>query len=84
MSYVAYLLFIVGGVFLVGLPLPLPYNVLFFVVFAVVLVIVGVYAMTTTVVDPADSFRITNVNFANRWMICSWRRGTTAMCAGSA
>lgn len=66
MSYVAYLLFIVGGVFLVGLPLPFPYNILFFVAFAVVLVVVGVYAMTTTVVDPADSLRITTVGCASR------------------
>ena len=49
-----------------GLPLPFPYNILFFVAFAVVLVVVGVYAMTTTVVDPADSLRITTVGCANR------------------
>ena len=29
-----------------GLPLPFPYNILFFVAFAVVLVVVGIYAMT--------------------------------------
>ena len=57
-----YLLFIVGGVILLGMPLPLPYDVAFFVVFAVVVAAVGVCAMVTTVVNPADDFKNTHVS----------------------
>lgn len=80
LSYIVYLLFITGGVILLGLPLPLPYAVAFFVVFALVIIAVGVCAMITTIVNPADTFNNTHVSCLFVDIIPRLERNTTAMC----
>ncbi|KAK8832024.1 hypothetical protein WA577_005122, partial [Blastocystis sp. JDR] len=77
LSYIVYLLFIVGGVILLGMPLPLPYAMAFFVVFAVVVAAVGVCAMVTTVVNPADDFKNTHLEKGHYCYVCRRRVSTS-------
>ncbi|KAM7456790.1 hypothetical protein BLSTO_02443 [Blastocystis sp. subtype 1] len=59
------------------MPLPLPYAVAFFVVFAVVVAAVGVCAMVTTVVNPADDFKNTHLEKGHYCYVCRRRVSTS-------
>ena len=61
------------------MPLPLFYAVLFYVLFAVAVIAVGVCTMITTIVNPADTFKNTHVSSLFVDIIPSMKRSTTAI-----
>lgn len=60
-SWLLYIIIVVCGIVLFGQLLPLPYNIIFYVVSGTGELVVGISAIVTTWIDPADPMKETNV-----------------------
>lgn len=68
-SWIIYLCLIVVNILVIGLPLPSPYNIIFYILSTLLELIILVFGSLTTAVNPADDFSRTNVNIES-W-ICN-------------
>lgn len=60
-SWLLYIVIVVFGIVLFGQLFPWPYNIIFYVVSSIGEIAVGILAIVTTWIDPADPMKETNV-----------------------
>ena len=69
LSWVAFVFFIIAGVYLVGMVVPTPFNIIFYIISAAMELSIVLLTIFTTVIDPADDFKDVHVNSAVRFLL---------------
>ena len=62
LSWVAFVVFVIAGVYLVGMVVPTPFNIIFYIISAAMELSIVLLTIFTTVIDPADDFKDANVD----------------------
>lgn len=61
LSWVFFLITVIANILIIGLPLPTPYNIVFYILVTGLELLVFIFAVVTTTINPADDFSQTHV-----------------------
>ena len=80
-SWLLYVLIVFGSVVLLGQLLPMPFNIIFYIVTAAGEVAVAVLTVMTTAIDPADDMKDTNIVHGHYCYLCKKKvKSSTEHC----